>query len=69
MTLVIFILLGSMFVTSLGYLALAALCAANSTDDETAPVTASGDPPKPALGDGWEYVSYAAEEHPPKIAV
>jgi hypothetical protein len=68
LTLVIFILLGLMFGTSLGYLALAALCAANSTDDETAPVTATN-PPQSTLGDGWEYVYYAAEEHPAKIAV
>ena len=68
LTLAAFILIGLIFGTSLGYLALAALRAAKSPDDETVPVVATN-APNPSLGDGWEYVSYAArgyssEEHP-----
>jgi hypothetical protein len=62
LTLAIFILLGLMFGTSLGYLALAALRAAKSTDDEAAPVAVTN-PPDQSLGDGWEYVSFAALEY------
>jgi hypothetical protein len=62
------ILLGLIFGTSLGYLALAALRVAKSPNDETVPLVAAN-APNPSLGDGWEYVSYAArefssEEHP-----
>ena len=72
LTLAIFILLGLMFGTSLGYLALAALRAARSTDDETMSVTVTN-PLSPSFGNGWEYVRHAArefssEEHP-KIPV
>jgi hypothetical protein len=68
LTLAAFILLGLIFGTSLGYLALAALRAAKSPNDETVPLVAIN-APTPSLGDGWEYVSYAAreyssEEHP-----
>ena len=55
----VFILLGLMFGTSLGYLALAALRAAKSTTkDETVPVVATN-APNPSLGNGWEYAFYA----------
>jgi hypothetical protein len=59
--LAIFIQLGLMFGASLGYLALAALRAAKSTDDETVPV-AVPNPPIQSLGDGWEYAFAAARE-------
>jgi hypothetical protein len=66
-TLAAFILLGLIFGTSLGYLALAALCAAKSDNNESAndatvPLVETN-APNPSLGDGWEYVSYAAQEH------
>ena len=68
----VFILLGLMFGTSLGYLASAALRAAKSPNDETVPLVATN-APNPSLGDGWEYVSYAAREYsskePPKVPV
>jgi hypothetical protein len=62
LTLAIFILLGLMFGTSLGYLALAALRAAESTDDEAAAVAVTN-PPDQSLGNGWAYVSYVAREY------
>jgi hypothetical protein len=72
LTLAIFILLGLMFGTSLGYLALAALRAARSTEGETEPVVTSNIPDPPP-GSGWEDASYAAREHssrePPKVPV
>ena len=41
-------------------------------DDKTVPVVATN-APNPSLGDGWEYVSYAAREYsseePPKVPV
>jgi hypothetical protein len=69
----VFILLGLMFGTSLGYLALAALRAAKSTTkDETVPVVATN-APNPPLGNGWEYAFYATREssskEPPKVPV
>ena len=68
-----FILLGLMFGTSLGYLALAALRAAKSTTkNETVPVAATN-APNPPLGNGWEYAFYATREYsskePPKVPV
>ena len=71
--LAVFILLGLMFGTSLGYLASAALRAAKSTTkDETVPVVATN-APNPSLGDGWEYAFFATREHsskePPKVPV
>jgi hypothetical protein len=78
--LAVFILLGLMFGTSLGYLASAALRAAKSTlraaksttNDETVPVVATN-APNPSLGDGWEYAFYATREYsskePPKVPV
>ena len=67
-----FILLGLMFGTSLGYLALAALRAAKSPNDETVPVVATN-APNPPLGNGWEYAFYATREYsskePPKVPV
>ena len=68
LTLAVLALLGLVFGTSVGYLALAALRATKSPDEETMPVVAAN-APNPSLGDGWEYVSYAArsyssEEHP-----
>jgi hypothetical protein len=72
LTLAIFILLGLMFGTSLGYLALAALRGARSTEGETEPVVTSNIP-NPPPGSGWEDASYAAREHssrePPKVPV
>jgi hypothetical protein len=72
LTLAIFILLGSMFGTSLSYLALAALRAAKSMDDETVPV-AVNNPLSPPLGNGWEYAFAAAREcsseRPPRFPV
>jgi hypothetical protein len=67
LTLALSILLGLIFGTSVGYLALGALRAAKSPNGETLPV-APPNAPNPSLGDGWEYVSYAArgyssEEH------
>ena len=62
MTLATLILLGSIFGTSLGYLALAALRAANSSHDEKVQAVAAN-APNPSLGDGWEYASYAAREY------
>jgi hypothetical protein len=62
LTLAAFILLGLIFGTSLGYLALAALRATRSPNDDTVPLVAT-DVPTPSLGDGWEYVSYAAREY------
>ena len=68
----VFILLGLMFGTSLGYLALAALRAAKSPNDETVPVVATN-APDPSLGNGWEYAFYATREYsskePPKVPV
>jgi hypothetical protein len=62
----VFILLGLMFGTSLGYLALAALRAAKSTTkDETVPVVAAN-APNPPLGNGWEYAFYATREYSSK---
>ena len=71
--LAVFILLGLMFGTSLGYLASAALRAAKSTtNDKTVPVVATN-APNPSLGDGWEYAFYATREYsskePPKVPV
>ena len=68
MTLAIFILLGLMFGASLGYLAVGALRATRSTNDEAASIAVTN-PPNQSLGDGWEYFSYPApeyssEEHP-----
>ena len=69
--LAVFILLGLIFGTSLGYLALAALRAAKSTD-ETVPVVATN-APNPSLGSGWEYAFYATREYsskePPRVPV
>jgi hypothetical protein len=62
LTLAAFILLGLIFGTSLGYLALAALRAAKSPNDETTSVVATN-APNPSLGDGWENVSYVTREH------
>ena len=69
----VFILLGLMFGTSLGYLGLAALRAARSTTkDETLAVVATN-APNPSLGNGWEYAFYATREYsskePPKVPV
>ena len=69
----VFNLLGLMFGTSLGYLALAALRAAKSTTkDETLAVVATN-APNPSLGNGWEYAFYATREYsskePPKVPV
>jgi hypothetical protein len=68
----VFILLGLMFGTSLGYLALAALRAAKSPNDETVPVVATN-APNPSLGNGWEYAFSATREYsskePPKVPV
>ena len=61
-----FILLGLMFGTSLGYLALAALRAARSTTkNETDPVAATN-APNPPLGNGWEYAFYTTREYSSK---
>jgi hypothetical protein len=68
----VFVLLGLMFGTSLGYLALAALRAAKSASDETVPVVATN-APDPSLGNVWEYAFYATREYsskePPKVPV
>ena len=68
----VFILLGLIFGTSLGYLALAALRAAKSPNDETVPVVATN-APNPSRGNGWEYAFYATREYsskePPKVPV
>ena len=65
----VFILLGLIFGTSLGYLALAALRVAKSTKDEAVPAVAAN----PSLGNGWEYAFYATREYsskePPKVPV
>ena len=70
--LAVFILLGLMFGTSLGYLASTALRAAKSPNDETVPVVATN-APNPSLGDGWEYAFHATREYsskePPKVPV
>jgi hypothetical protein len=70
--LAVFILLGLMFGTSLGYLALAALRATKCPNDETVPVVATN-APNPSLGNGWEYAFYATREYsskePPKVPV
>jgi hypothetical protein len=44
LTLAVFFLLGLIFGTSFGYLAIAALRAARSNDDETVPVVATNSP-------------------------
>ena len=69
----VFILLGLMFGTSLGYLALAALRAAKSPlKMRRSPVVATN-APNPSLGNGWEYAFYATREYsskePPKVPV
>ena len=70
MTLVAFILLGLILGISLGCLALAALRAAKSPNDETVPVVATN-APNPSLGDGWEYAFHASRKYsskePPKV--
>jgi hypothetical protein len=70
MTLAAFVLLGLIFGTSLGYLAVGALRAAKSPKDERV-VTVNA--PNLSPGDGWEYAFYAAREHsskePPKVPV
>ena len=66
-----FILLGLIFGSSLGYLALGALRAAKSPKDEMELVVANA--PNLLPGDGWEYAFYTAQEHsskePPKVPV
>ena len=66
------ILLGLISGTSLGYLALGALRAANVRGDEMELVVAIN-APSLSPGDGWEYAFYAAREHsskePPKVPV
>jgi hypothetical protein len=61
-TLALFILLGIMFGTSLGYLALGALRAAKLPRDDTESLVAIN-APNLSPGDGWEYAFYAAREH------
>ena len=70
MTLAALILLGLILGTSLGYLALGALCAAKRPRDGAELVVAIN-ASSLSPGDGWEYAFYAAREHsskePPKI--
>jgi hypothetical protein len=65
-----FVLLGLIFGTSLGYLALGALRAAKLPRDEMELVVAIN-APNLSPGDGWEYAFYAAREYsskePPKV--
>ena len=72
LTLAAFFLLGLIFGTSLGYLALGALRAAKLPRDETESVVAINAPGL-SPGDGWEYAFYAAREHsskkPPNVPV
>jgi hypothetical protein len=65
MTLAAFILLGLIFGTSLGYLALGAIRAAQLPKDEMESVVAIN-APNLSQGDGWEYAFYAAREHSSK---
>jgi hypothetical protein len=64
-----FVLLGSIFGTSLGYLALGALRAARFTEDEAVPMAINA--PDLSPGDGWEYAFQVSREHsskePPKV--
>jgi hypothetical protein len=60
-----FIFLGLIFGASLGYLALAALRAAKSTNDETTPIVPAN-AANPSLGDDWERVHNAFREYSSK---
>jgi hypothetical protein len=63
LTLALCIFLGLIFGTSLGYLAVGALRATRSTNDEAAPVDAANTPNQ-SLGNGWEHLYSASREHP-----
>ena len=67
-----FFLLGLIFGTSLGYLALGAIRAAELPKNERESVVKIN-APNLSPGDGWEYAFYAAPEHsskdPPKVPV
>jgi hypothetical protein len=67
-----FVVLGLIFGTSLGYLALGTLRAARPPRDAMESVVAIN-APNLSPGDGWEYAFYAAREYsskePPKVKI